>query len=873
LLHWDHHELVFSPPTWWDWTGGNPVQPTPAYHGTDGGIDRSGVDAAGGMTFTSLNEGIATSLLTSLDIGRGVGNNDATFAGMQDTGTGGHRAGDAARTWFEGIDGDGGPIAVDPSNPSVVFGTDNDSLIRSTNGGATWFTAGLPQVIPIDAVGATNPVTITTTGHSYRTGDGVTIAGVPGGALVNGAHTITVVDATTFTLNGVNGSAAAFGQLPTVTGQRYLTRHDIVAATLQNPIQIETATAHGCATGDKVRIDAVEGNVAANNDVARPSWTVTVISATRLSLDGSDGTSSSPYVPGTGRMRGPATVGTVPVFGTVRSNPIVVTAQGHELVSGDQVTIVGVTGNLAANVAGAVIRVLDANSFELVGVAGIANPGAMPRVFGRSIGRGLPVPAGNVAHFSRVAVEPGGASLATTTVYFSQDHTLYRSVNGGITFVPMAVFKDRITALHAPAVKRVWVGTSSIRAPGRFRVHLSTDGAVTWAGRAQNFVTDVGARSVISHIVEDPNVTTGQRVAVVTAGYSRTATQRRSRHVFLTSSGGTTTGGVVPWHEVGGLFNAASGNLPDVPVLGAAWDTTPATSELLVATDGGVLRLDPAGPTWKRVGPNLPQVSVQAIASDGAVIRIGTYGRSAWQLSLPTGPSLFVEGDLGFGDQQVGTTVRRRMVLHSVGDADVHATISGATGDVTVESVPPGAGFPVTVTPGEHRPFDVVFSPSAAGDRGAFLMVSSDDPAHPAVEMKVTGFGVAAGAPRLSVRAFLEFGVVQTGAPGDLPLEIRNVGDAPMTVTGVALDPGGSPRFSLVGLPAVPFPVPPSGVVPVTARFTPTANGTVRGAVVVTAGTQGQVVTLVGTGTTTAAGMVAVLFDLLGVGSAPEALA
>ncbi len=158
MLHWDHHELVFAPPTWWDWTGGNPVQPTPAYHGTDGGIDRSGVDAAGAMTFTSLNEGIATSLLTSLDIGRGVGNNDATFAGMQDTGTGGHRAGDAARTWFEGIDGDGGPIAVDPSNPSVVFGTDNDSLIRSTNGGATWFTAGLPQVIPIDAVGATNPV-------------------------------------------------------------------------------------------------------------------------------------------------------------------------------------------------------------------------------------------------------------------------------------------------------------------------------------------------------------------------------------------------------------------------------------------------------------------------------------------------------------------------------------------------------------------------------------------------------------------------------------------------------------------------------------------------------------------------------------------
>ena len=42
LLHWDHHELVFPPPTRWAWTGGNPVTPTPAYFGTDGGIARSG---------------------------------------------------------------------------------------------------------------------------------------------------------------------------------------------------------------------------------------------------------------------------------------------------------------------------------------------------------------------------------------------------------------------------------------------------------------------------------------------------------------------------------------------------------------------------------------------------------------------------------------------------------------------------------------------------------------------------------------------------------------------------------------------------------------------------------------------------------------
>src|SRR5205085_5192883 len=105
--------------------------------------------------------------------------------------------------------------------------------------------------------------------------------------LANGASTITLVagNKNEFTLNGKNGAAvAAFGPHPLVTGDRYLAQVSITAATLAAPIEIETATPHGCATGNRVRIDGVEGNFAANNTVARPRWTVTVISATRLSL-------------------------------------------------------------------------------------------------------------------------------------------------------------------------------------------------------------------------------------------------------------------------------------------------------------------------------------------------------------------------------------------------------------------------------------------------------------------------------------------------------------------------------------------------------------------------------------------------------------
>ena len=874
LLHWDHHELVFPPATRWDWTGGNPVPVTPVYLGTDGGVARSG-DTGGVMNFTHLNEGIATSLIRHIDIGRGAGNNGATFAGMQDTGTAGHRPADAATAWTEGIDGDGGFVAVDPFDPNIVFGFDNRRLIRTTNGGRTWFDSGFlarPQIV---SVHNENPVRVVTTGHTFRTGDNVFITGVQGGNnLANGASAIHVINNNEFTLDGKNGTTVpAFGTGPIATGNRYLAQATITAATLAAPIEIETATAHGCANGDRVRIDGVEGNVAANNTAAQPTWVVTVISATRLSLNGSDGSLSAAYVSGTGRLFGPAVNGTVPIVRAENANPIVVTAQGHGFMSGDVVTVAGVRGNTNANAVGAAIRVLDANSFELVGLAGNAAFINGPRLSGPTIGRGLPI--GGARRF-RVALVPN-AGAPSTTVFASFDAVLFRSTNGGITFVPMHTFADPVSALHAPANNRLWVGTAGRPAPFRTGiVQFSIDGGAHYLGAAQNFVSDVGARGAISAITEDPAVAGGTRVAVVASGYSETATPRRTRHCFLTTAGGITVGGVAPWAEVGGTFNAPTGNLPDIPIMGVGWDTrgAPSPSSLLVASDSGVLRLGP-GNVWQRVGPNLPNVSCQALAFDNTVnppvIRVGTYGRSAWELTVPPGPSLFVEADLGFGEQQIGTTTRRRLVLHSVGAGPVTVTsISGAAGDMSLAPVPPNS-FPLAS--GERRTFEVVFTPTAAGDRGTFITVSSDDPDQPSVVVKALGFGLAAGRPRLSTRAFLEFGTVRTGLPGHLALEIRNIGNAPLTVTRVALDPAGSNRFSLPALPALPLPpIEPGAAVSVDVQFDPNANGLVRGSIIVEGGGQGAVTNLVGRGTTTAAGMVAVLMNVLGVGDPPEVL-
>lgn len=904
LIHWDHHELVFYPPTRWAWVNDtpgdpttplNPVTPTPMLLGTDGGVHRGG-DNAGTMTFVSLNEGLATNLMRSLDMGQGDGKNGAMFTGMQDTGTAGHRNGDPDRIWSASIDGDGGHVAVDSFDPDVVFGFDGGDLIRTTNGGQTWFDQQFNDPITIISVHNENPVRVVTAGHSYRTNDTVAIAHVGGGGgIANGARTITVVNPREFTLNGRDGTAvAAFTDGPQVTGDRYVAQAQITVATLTSPIEIETATPHGCADGQKVRIDGVLGNTAANNTdsgtaatPARPTWTVNVLTPKRLSLQNSDGTGSAPYVSGTGRLRGPNVSGTVPVLRAERGSPIVVTAPGHGFMNDTLVTVAHVGGG--ADVANNAIQVLDANSFVLTGTTAASVSPDGPRVTGLSIGRGLPTPAEGDDPRLRVALVPNPAGTSTT-VYVSINAQLFRSVDGGILFTRIMTFDDPVTALHAPAADRLWVGLAGRTTPFRggtvqlLKFDNHAPPRATRQGTAQHFVSDVGARSAISSIREDPAVADGSRVVVVTSGYTETGTARRTRHAFLSTTGGFSVGGGAAWTEVGGVFDRAQGNLPDIPIMAAAWEKTAAgPSSLLVASERGVLRLTDPGNTniWQRVGPNLPNISTQAIVIDNTaapapLIRIATYGRSAWEFTRPTGARLYVEADMGFGEQQVGQPVRRRMVLHSVGDATVTvSTISWATSVVTLEADPSGPlTFPIVLTSGQRQTVDVVYNAAAVGPAGTTLEVQSDDPVESSIFVRVTGSGVAAGRPRLTAPPFLEFGVVRSGAPGTLPLEVRNVGNAPLQIDALPVIVG-STLFALSlpnPAPTFPLTVPPGGAWTVDVTYTPTTNDAANAALTVTGSGQGQVVNLIGQGTTTATGMVAVLLNTLGLSDAPDAV-
>ena len=135
-VHDDNHAFLFSPH---DATGQT------FYTGHDGGI---AMTTNGGGTFTNINGstsfangGIASNLLSRIDIGRGSNTNRQwTYGGFQDTGNAQFGPGYTGNTWQLGEDGDGGPMTVDPCNPMHAITAEGTGYRQTTSGGTSWST-------------------------------------------------------------------------------------------------------------------------------------------------------------------------------------------------------------------------------------------------------------------------------------------------------------------------------------------------------------------------------------------------------------------------------------------------------------------------------------------------------------------------------------------------------------------------------------------------------------------------------------------------------------------------------------------------------------------------------------------------------------
>lgn len=845
----DHHAIAFMPATHWPAPGTGPAV-TPVYVGTAGGIARSDT---GGDVFVPLNHRLATSDLLAVGMRHGLFDQSATFVAGPEVGIAGQLERSSAPL-VQSITGAGAQVAVDPWDRSIVYGFVDGRFVLTVNGGEDWQGSVAPARPVVTALDHQDAVSVDTLGHSFLHGEEITVSEVrSGGTLfdkVNGRRKVSLGNDVHFVLDLPVLEVEAFPPFDPVAaavGKRFPRRLAIVRVTGGSPIKIETASEHDIASPIEVHVQGVVGVPGANNDAAHPTWTATRVSDTELSLDTTSPAAAAVEQDGARiRFRDLGDKAAIQFATFHGQDPIVITALNHGFLTGSTVSITGVRGNTNANVTNGTITVIDHNCFRLDGVAGNGAWGAQPAVQGKPLGRNLPASTRferqRLALLRNINPTTGEIRGPSKTIFASVRKELYRSDDEGHTFSRIGRFDADVTAIACRPrpiqgnadLLNVWVGLASGKVHSGF-------GRDVWRGPGRDtYVPDVGARGAITGIVIDHTVPIRepQHVVVVASGYADLHAHRGTHHVFETVNDGepptSGTDAGVAWKELGGPRPVSPGTTPDLPILGAAFLEHTEVFELVVATDGGVLRHDSRRNTWRRVGPNLPNVSCQALTvdtlSDGqSVVQLATAGRGVWHLERPQAPRLFVRGSLGFGDRPLNRPATLTISVINVGRDEIN--IAGITSDVPqfVGQVLP-APFPLK---GDHKELTVTFTPSQPGLVTAVVKIEAFTSTGPSVfiEVPASGVGVPAGLPRVCVRSpVLRFGRVTVKASVRLPVTIRNTGTGDAEITILRVTPAGGP-FTLVPggqSGSVPFPLKAGGEERIEIEFLPKASGAAK---------------------------------------------
>jgi photosystem II stability/assembly factor-like uncharacterized protein len=427
----------------------------------------------------------------------------------------------------------------------------------------------------------------------------------------------------------------------------------------------------------------------------------------------------------------------------------------------------------------------------------------------------------------RFAIDPNTPAnvFATTATNsgFNPGTTLYESTDSGNNYSAIHTFTSAVWALaNTPTDSNtMWVGLAN--GTVQYTTNLLSGSSSTWTP-----ITIPGSPGqFVSGIAIDPTDT--NRVVVTYTGFfGNNPTNLRTKHVFLTTDGGTN------WVDASGT-DGGSQNLPDLPVNSVVLDPGTTPPSIIAANDAGVVRSVDNGGTWQRLGLGMPLVDATWLALDTSVtppiLRVGTYGRSAFDLGTPSGPALAVNADLSFGPVPVGRTASRIVQLFNVGSADLHVVAFSRVAGSSDFSVVSGPPTPVTILPGHEIDYTVQFAPTSAGDKIATFRVQSDDPNQPNFDIPASGTGVT-GEVALAANA-LEFGGVPVDdrtAPHESSIALRISNQAScqfcdLTVNSLPITGPNASDFSLVGAPSLPATIGAGNHLDITVKFNPSADG------------------------------------------------
>jgi photosystem II stability/assembly factor-like uncharacterized protein len=435
-----------------------------------------------------------------------------------------------------------------------------------------------------------------------------------------------------------------------------------------------------------------------------------------------------------------------------------------------------------------------------------------------------------------IALEQTGLDPTVRTVYVGEGSILWKSTNSGATFVatPLAPggFITCITTTPLAAAT-VWAGAFD------GSVHCSLDGGTSWD--VAPLITTPGGAGIaigpVNSIAVDP--IDPKRIAVVYGGVSGVHAKFKSRHVFLSLDSGAA------WLDVSGTDgNGPVGNVPDLPVYSAVFDKNTSPPAILIANDAGVLRSTDAtitgtsdnaigSATWKIYGAGLPIVFCTSLAIDNSVsppvLRVGTYGRSCFEAKRPANPGTPVfasDSNLAFGTVATGQSVTLPFYVYNCGNAPLEISAASVVGTApfTIGATP---ALPVTINPAGTQAFQVTFAPTVTGDAFVLLELTTNDPTQATHTIPASGTGVNTGlVQRLATNpiATVGFGSVINVANRSIPVQLFNVGTAPLSITSITLT-SGSNDFSLNPAPTFPIAIPAGGESDITIQFAPSGAG------------------------------------------------
>jgi hypothetical protein len=247
-------------------------------------------------------------------------------------------------------------------------------------------------------------------------------------------------------------------------------------------------------------------------------------------------------------------------------------------------------------------------------------------------------------------------------------------------------------------------------------------------------------------------------------------------------------------------------------------------------------------------GSTSGQVIVASNSSTGDTITVPVDGSGTSAASPPVTPSpqlTVAPGAVSFGDVTSGSSVTQAVMLSSTGTSAVTVSSASVTGaGFTIV----GGNFPLTLNPGQQTSVLLQFLPTAVGAATGQVVFNSDSTSGPTSAVTLSGNGVAAPTPLLSVSpGNLDFGSVTVSSPTTQSVMLTSTGTAAVTVNSVAISGTG---YTIVG-GSFPVTLNPNQQVTLQVQFDPTVTGAASGQLTVNSTSSSNpvsVVALSGTG-------------------------